>query len=115
MQWAEFAQRLEQLSSFLIWRNDGSRMLNHASFREWLVWREEEQDDRFLCDPRYANTKERAARKEEQREKLMLSCVSVCLQEWPHSTGLLALQARGEAEPTADTGAGTSHPESSHL
>ncbi|KAM4531161.1 protein TANC2 isoform 1-T1 [Odontesthes bonariensis] len=56
MQWAEFAQRLEHLSSFLIRRSDGSRMLNHASFREWLVWREEEQDDRFLCDPRSGHT-----------------------------------------------------------
>uniref|UniRef100_A0A3Q2DZV0 Tetratricopeptide repeat, ankyrin repeat and coiled-coil containing 2a n=1 Tax=Cyprinodon variegatus TaxID=28743 RepID=A0A3Q2DZV0_CYPVA len=44
-------QRLEQLSSFLLRRSDGSRVLNHASFREWLVWREEGQDDRFLCDP----------------------------------------------------------------
>lgn len=53
LQWAEFAHRMEQLSSFLLRRNDGSRMLNHASFREWLMWREEGQDDRFLCDPRY--------------------------------------------------------------
>lgn len=54
--WSEFAQRLEQLSPFLLWRSDGSRMLNHASFREWLVWREEGQDDRFLCDPRSGHT-----------------------------------------------------------
>lgn len=53
LQWAEFAHRMEQLSSFLLRRNDGGRMLNHASFREWLMWREEGQDDRFLCDPRY--------------------------------------------------------------
>ncbi|KAM6905658.1 protein TANC2 [Xenentodon cancila] len=56
MQWAEFAQRLEQLSSFLLRRSDGSRMLNHPSFREWLMWREEGQDDRFLCDPRSGHT-----------------------------------------------------------
>uniref|UniRef100_A0A3B4ZZP3 Tetratricopeptide repeat, ankyrin repeat and coiled-coil containing 2 n=1 Tax=Stegastes partitus TaxID=144197 RepID=A0A3B4ZZP3_9TELE len=56
LQWAEFSQRLEQLSSFLLRRSDGSRMLNHASFREWLVWREEGQDDRFLCDPRSGHT-----------------------------------------------------------
>ncbi|CAG5898161.1 unnamed protein product [Menidia menidia] len=56
MQWEEFAQRLEQLSSFLIRRSDGTRMLNHASFREWLVWRDEGQDDRFLCDPRSGHT-----------------------------------------------------------
>ncbi|KAM7386074.1 hypothetical protein PAMA_008950 [Pampus argenteus] len=54
--WVEFVQRLEQLSSFLLRRSDGSRMLNHASFREWLVWREEGQDDRFLCDPRSGHT-----------------------------------------------------------
>lgn len=56
LSWVEFVQRLEQLSSFLLRRSDGSRMLNHASFREWLVWREEGQDDRFLCDPRSGHT-----------------------------------------------------------
>ncbi|XP_054615123.1 protein TANC2 isoform X3 [Dunckerocampus dactyliophorus] len=56
IQWAEFLQRLEQLSPFLLQRTDGSRMLNHTSFREWLVWREEGQDDRFLCDPRSGHT-----------------------------------------------------------
>ncbi|XP_039975802.1 protein TANC2 [Xiphias gladius] len=56
LHWAEFAQRLEQLSPFLLRRSDGSWMLNHASFREWLVWREEGQDDRFLCDPRSGHT-----------------------------------------------------------
>ncbi|XP_028267382.1 protein TANC2-like isoform X2 [Parambassis ranga] len=56
LQWSEFTQRLEQLSPFLIRRSDGSRMLKHASFREWLVWREEGQDDRFLCDPRSGHT-----------------------------------------------------------
>ncbi|CAG05953.1 unnamed protein product, partial [Tetraodon nigroviridis] len=54
--WAEFTHRLEQLSPFLLRRNDGSRMLKHASFREWLMWREEGQDDRFLCDPRSGHT-----------------------------------------------------------
>ncbi|XP_070779391.1 protein TANC2-like [Enoplosus armatus] len=56
LHWAEFVHRLEQLSSFLLRRSDGSRMLNHASFREWLMWREEGQDDRFLCDPRSGHT-----------------------------------------------------------
>ncbi|XP_072299762.1 protein TANC2 isoform X2 [Eucyclogobius newberryi] len=56
LNWAEFAQRLDQLSPFLVWRSDGGRMLKHASFREWLVWREEGQDDRFLCDPRSGHT-----------------------------------------------------------
>ncbi|KAK1878333.1 Protein TANC2 [Dissostichus eleginoides] len=48
----EFVQRMEQLNSFLLRRSDGSRMLNHSSFREWLMWREEGQDPRFLCEPR---------------------------------------------------------------
>nr|XP_043906356.1 protein TANC2 isoform X3 [Solea senegalensis]XP_043906357.1 protein TANC2 isoform X3 [Solea senegalensis] len=56
LQWEEFALRLEQLSSFLLRRSDGSWMLNHTSFREWLVWRDEGQDDRFLCDPRSGHT-----------------------------------------------------------
>ncbi|KAA8584764.1 hypothetical protein FQN60_003458, partial [Etheostoma spectabile] len=56
LHWGEFVHRLEQLSSFLVRRSDGKRMLNHASFREWLVWREEGQDDRFLCDPRSGHT-----------------------------------------------------------
>ncbi|XP_059203598.1 protein TANC2-like [Centropristis striata] len=56
LHWGEFVHRLEQLSSFLLRRSDGSRMLNHASFREWLMWREEGQDDRFLCDPRSGHT-----------------------------------------------------------
>lgn len=54
--WGEFVQRLDQLSSFLLRRSDGTWMINHASFREWLMWREDGQDDRFLCDPRYAAT-----------------------------------------------------------
>ncbi|XP_056264059.1 protein TANC2-like isoform X2 [Pseudoliparis swirei] len=54
--WAEFAQRLEQLAPVLLRLGDGSRMLSHASFREWLMWREEGQDDRFLCDPRSGHT-----------------------------------------------------------
>lgn len=37
------------------------------------------------------------------------------LQEWPYSHGILALQAGRKTEPTADVGAGTSHPEGSHL
>ncbi|XP_068434760.1 protein TANC2 isoform X2 [Clinocottus analis] len=56
LHWGEFSHRLEQLSSLLLRRSDGSRMLNHASFREWLMWREEGQDDRFLCDPRSGHT-----------------------------------------------------------
>ncbi|KAF3847065.1 hypothetical protein F7725_004143 [Dissostichus mawsoni] len=37
LSWGEFVQRMEQLNSFLLRRSDGSRMLNHSSFREWLM------------------------------------------------------------------------------
>ncbi|KAK5856845.1 hypothetical protein PBY51_008412 [Eleginops maclovinus] len=56
LSWGEFVQRMEQLNSFLLRRSDGSRMLNHSSFREWLMWREEGQDLRFVCDPRSGHT-----------------------------------------------------------
>ncbi|KAJ4922723.1 hypothetical protein JOQ06_004001 [Pogonophryne albipinna] len=56
LSWGEFVQRMEQLNSFLLRRSDGSRMLNHSSFREWLMWREEGQDPRFLCEPRSGHT-----------------------------------------------------------
>lgn len=66
---------MEQLSPFLLRRSDGSRMLNHASFREWLVWREEGQDDRFLCDPRYTDTQREGEREQQQIERdVSLSC-----------------------------------------
>lgn len=73
LQWAEFLQRLEQLSSFLLRRSDGSRMLSHASFREWLVWREEGQDNRFLCEPRYADTRQTIG--DRPRDVLRKPCV----------------------------------------
>lgn len=79
LHWGEFVHRMEQLSSFLLRRNDGSRMLNHASFREWLMWREEGQDDRFLCDPRCTDWQrdgEREKKKGRKRE-VFHSAVSV--------------------------------------
>lgn len=117
LQWAEFSQRLEQLSSFLLRRSDGSRMLNHTSFREWLMWREEGQDDRFLCDPRYNQPEGISDKWREKKTGTDVShrAVCVCFQEWPHSPVLLALQTGWKADPTADTGARASHPEGAHL
>lgn len=68
------------------------------------------------------SNKERV-QKAEKEEKCSHSSVSVslsvplflCLQEWSHSPSLLALQTGREVEPAADTGAGASHPEGSHL
>lgn len=79
LEWAEFSQRLEQLSSFLLRRSDGSRMLNHTSFREWLMWREEGQDDRFLCDPRYSQRAwvTNGERRKQEQMFLIELCVSV--------------------------------------
>lgn len=38
-----------------------------------------------------------------------------CLQEWPRSPGLHVLQTGGQAEPAADYGTGTPHPQGSHI
>ena len=56
LDWEDFQQRVEQLSPFLIRRRDGTRMFTHPSFREWLIWREEGEKTKFLCDPRSGHT-----------------------------------------------------------
>ncbi|KAM4631174.1 protein TANC1-like [Polymixia lowei] len=52
MEWKDFQQRLESLAGFMVRRRDGTRMLCHPSFREWLVWRADGESTDFLCDPR---------------------------------------------------------------
>lgn len=52
LQWDDFQQRMDMLSSFLIKRRDKTRMFCHPSFREWLVWRADGDSSDFLCDPR---------------------------------------------------------------
>uniref|UniRef100_A0A4W5RS63 Tetratricopeptide repeat, ankyrin repeat and coiled-coil containing 1a n=1 Tax=Hucho hucho TaxID=62062 RepID=A0A4W5RS63_9TELE len=52
MSWEDFQQRLETLACVLVRRRDGTRMLFHPSFREWLVWRADGESTDFLCDPR---------------------------------------------------------------
>lgn len=81
------------------------------------MWREEGQDDRFLCDPRYTDREREVEKNEKERNAFTEASVPLfaCLQERSHSPGLLALQTGREAEPTADSGAGTSHPKGSHL
>ncbi|XP_076121973.1 protein TANC2 [Alosa pseudoharengus] len=56
MEWEDFLQRAELLSPFLVRRRDGTRMFVHPSFREWLIWREEGEKTKFLCDPRSGHT-----------------------------------------------------------
>nr|XP_055032898.1 protein TANC2 isoform X3 [Misgurnus anguillicaudatus] len=56
LEWEDFQQRLENLSVFLVKRRDGTRMFVHPSFREWLIWREEGEKTKFLCDPRNGHT-----------------------------------------------------------
>ncbi|KAG1933384.1 protein TANC2 [Pimephales promelas] len=56
LDWEDFQQRLENLSVFLVKRRDGTRMFVHPSFREWLIWREEGEKTKFLCDPRNGHT-----------------------------------------------------------
>lgn len=52
----DFQQRSELLSPFLVKRRDGTRMFIHPSFREWLIWREDGEKTKFLCDPRSGHT-----------------------------------------------------------
>ncbi|CAL9701468.1 unnamed protein product [Knipowitschia caucasica] len=52
LEWTDFQQRLESLAGFMVRRRDGTRMLCHPSFREWLVWRADGESNDFLCDPR---------------------------------------------------------------
>ncbi|XP_059407639.1 protein TANC2-like [Carassius carassius] len=56
MDWEDFQQRSELLSPFLVKRRDGTRMFIHPSFREWLIWREDGEKAKFLCDPRSGHT-----------------------------------------------------------
>ncbi|XP_073774154.1 protein TANC2 isoform X4 [Danio rerio] len=56
LDWDDFQQRMENLSVFLVKRRDGTRMFVHPSFREWLIWREEGEKTKFLCDPRNGHT-----------------------------------------------------------
>ncbi|KAB0367502.1 hypothetical protein FD755_020826 [Muntiacus reevesi] len=55
LEWEDFQQRMENLSMFLIKRRDMTRMFVHPSFREWLIWREEGEKTKFLCDPSWAD------------------------------------------------------------
>ncbi|XP_028256866.1 protein TANC1-like [Parambassis ranga] len=52
LEWKDFQQRLDSLAGIMIRRRDGTRMLCHPSFREWLVWRADGESTDFLCDPR---------------------------------------------------------------
>ncbi|XP_058484843.1 protein TANC1-like isoform X2 [Solea solea] len=52
LEWMDFQQRLDSLAGFMVRRRDGTRMLCHPSFREWLVWRADGESTDFLCDPR---------------------------------------------------------------
>ncbi|XP_054656794.1 protein TANC2 isoform X3 [Dunckerocampus dactyliophorus] len=56
LDWDDFQQRVDNLSVFLVKRRDGTRMFVHPSFREWLIWREEGEKTKFLCDPRSGHT-----------------------------------------------------------
>uniref|UniRef100_A0A674DIN2 Tetratricopeptide repeat, ankyrin repeat and coiled-coil containing 2 n=1 Tax=Salmo trutta TaxID=8032 RepID=A0A674DIN2_SALTR len=56
LDWEDFTQRLDNLAMFLVKRRDGTRMFVHPSFREWLIWREEGEKTKFLCEPRSGHT-----------------------------------------------------------
>ncbi|XP_055942116.1 protein TANC2-like isoform X2 [Argiope bruennichi] len=52
--WEEFMIRMDVLTTchFLVTRQDGTVMFVHPSMREWLCKREENESQKFLCDPR---------------------------------------------------------------
>jgi len=50
--WDEFMQRINVLKGLLVERSDGTYMLFHPSFRQWLLRRDEGDSTKFLCDPR---------------------------------------------------------------
>ena len=52
IEWNEFLQRINSLAGFLIKRNDGTYMFFHPAFREWLIRREANDSNKFLCDLR---------------------------------------------------------------
>ncbi|XP_074470601.1 protein TANC1-like [Sebastes fasciatus] len=52
LEWKDFQLSLDSLAGFMVRRRDGTRMLCHPSFREWLVWRADGESSDFLCDPR---------------------------------------------------------------
>ncbi|KAA8595842.1 hypothetical protein FQN60_011133 [Etheostoma spectabile] len=52
LEWKDFQLRLDSLAGFMVRRRDGTRMLCHPSFREWLVWRADGESSDFLCEPR---------------------------------------------------------------
>lgn len=79
------------------------------------MWREEGQDDRFLCDARYTLLEKNKVVGKIEEGIIRVFVLFFFLQEWPYSHGILALQAGRKTEPTTDVGAGTSHPEGSHL
>ncbi|XP_034076872.1 protein TANC1-like isoform X1 [Gymnodraco acuticeps] len=52
LEWKDFQLRLDSLAGFMVRRRDGTRMLCHPSFKEWLVWRADGESSDFLCDSR---------------------------------------------------------------
>lgn len=50
--WHDFVQRMESLSGFLVRRKDGTYVFFHPAFREWLIRRNENESQKYLCDLR---------------------------------------------------------------
>ena len=50
--WSEFLQRVDLVSSFLLRRQDGTYMFFHPAFRDWLIRRDTNETNKFLCDLR---------------------------------------------------------------
>lgn len=53
--WHDFVQRIESLSGFLLRRKDGTYVFFHPAFREWLIRRDDNESQKYLCDLRSAS------------------------------------------------------------
>ena len=52
MTWPDFVSRFNTLSGFLVRRGDDSIMFHHSLFREWLIKRGQNGQNKYWCDPK---------------------------------------------------------------
>ncbi|XP_069119870.1 protein TANC2-like isoform X1 [Argopecten irradians] len=52
LSWTDFQNRLSVLSGFMHQRRDSTYMFFHPAFREWLIRRDDADNQKFLCDLR---------------------------------------------------------------
>lgn len=88
LDWEDFQQRVDNLSVFLVRRRDGTRMFVHPSFREWLIWREEGEKTKFLCDPRWGRAGGRRCPDSLYSDRSVFCSRCSSHQHWKHNIGV---------------------------